>query len=258
MIGHYQRSSDRVIPVTAHGGTAQNSANAEPSSPNDAVTGYGVGGVLRATGLVSAEAWQVGGQRLLVETDGNDSYDFHCAGSRQSSEGAATAGGAFNLVRRIRLCTARSSSLKSASPAPFRAMRTVSHPGADAELRTISRKRRLTRLRTTALPTRFPVTKQKRLRSKPLGSTLITKRPLATLRPRPWISEIRLAPPSLWCRCIVSKNAVGEQSSQQTVGYTDSRCRPLKRRRRKTARPSEVRERERKPCTRARRRFLGW
>ena len=46
-------------------------------------------------------------------------------------------------------------------------------------------------------------------------------------------------------------------AAEQQVNYTDNRCRPLNRRRRNTARPSEVRERERKPCTRARRRFLG-
>jgi len=51
---------------------AQQPPQGEPAAADAAVSGHGLGGVLRATGLKAALAGQVGADLLLVHTDGRE------------------------------------------------------------------------------------------------------------------------------------------------------------------------------------------
>ena len=51
---------------------AQQPPQGEPAAADAAVFGHGLGGVLRATGLKTARAGQVGADLLLVHTDGSE------------------------------------------------------------------------------------------------------------------------------------------------------------------------------------------
>ena len=53
------------------GGSAP-AAQGEPAAADAAVSGHGLGGVLRAIGLKAARAGQVGADLLLVHTDGSE------------------------------------------------------------------------------------------------------------------------------------------------------------------------------------------
>jgi hypothetical protein len=118
--------------------------------------------------------------------------------------------------------------------------------------RTAWRRRRVTRWRTTALPTARLTTKPARGGSAALPSSIrcttsvdrLTRVPRRTTREN---SALRVT------RC-----CVGSTLHRRPERQAARRLRPLPRRAARMARPARVRERRRKPCLRCRRRLLGW
>jgi len=67
-----RRSRHGVHTAVAAWAAAQQPPQGEPAAADAAVSGHGLGGVLRATGLKTARAGQVGADLLLVHTDGSE------------------------------------------------------------------------------------------------------------------------------------------------------------------------------------------
>jgi hypothetical protein len=102
-------------------------------------------------------------------------------------------------------------SAKRASRNGSRAAKTTSHPGATCghSWRTTSRRRRRTRLRTTALPSRLPTEKPQRDPSWSLASTPMARR--LCDHHRPWLR-------TAW------KRAVWRKRAARTLGWRDWLC----------------------------------
>ncbi len=138
-----------------------------------------------------------------------------------------------------------------------RAMKTTSWPGDIASWRGLpaSRKRRFTRFRTTALPTRLLTEKPKRLWSSPLGSTQSTNRKWGHERPSlftRWNSSSSLR------RYLFSIAGIRLEQFEGPMDQTVSLLRPFSRRALRTLRPPGVRMRARNPWLLLRFLFLGW
>ena len=133
---------------------------------------------------------------------------------------------------------------KSDRAAVFRATITMSNPSSTGIDRAVSRSRRFTRLRTTALPTRLLTEKPKRVAAWPFGRTFTTKSLSAHDRPSAHAVLKSAVFRKRLCCCI-------------SRGYTVRRSRPLNIRRFSTFLPLLLRIRDRKPCTRILRLFFG-
>ena len=145
----------------------------------------------------------------------------------------------------IHLSISLSNSFMLTKSAPTRAVTTISYPPSGIRERSSDRNRRLTRLRTTAEPTRLPTESANRLWGRPFwrAATFIHRcRARFPLRSVALISELRRS----------RSSAAGTVTLPAPPGYSASRERPDCRRRRITARPPRVAIRARKPCFRLR------
>lgn len=121
--------------------------------------------------------------------------------------------------------------------------------------RVCSRRRRRTRLRTTALPTRRPTTKPARGGLSTSVCMLWTTIDPARIR-RP--DRPRMA----WSVFVRTREPRGSMAGRRQARWfrrqAESSLRPLRRRPDRMARPARVRIRSRNPWVRARRRLFGW
>jgi len=147
---------------------------------------------------------------------------------------------------------------KSASAAPLRAINTMSHEPSMRSIRcrTISRSRRLRRLRTTAFPTRLPTMTAQRECAPAPGRAYSTNQRLDHDFPRRSTRRISSSWRSRRARFILRKDG-GYAYTHRLEIVTVNFSRPFRRRAFKTLRPPVVFIRARNPCTRSRRRFLG-
>lgn len=145
----------------------------------------------------------------------------------------------------------RSSARAGDVAAPGRARTTTSIGASTPEKASATRwrRRRLTRLRVTALPTAFDTTKPAREGGQVRGTTWTTSVRRPTRTPS---RETRRKSTDDFSRDSAGSTKVprGTQPARRT--------RPLRRRSARMARPARVRMRRRKPWVRLRRRLLGW
>jgi len=209
--------------------------------------------VVGAGRLVLAGGRPHGRDEALVEADGAQGCRSHLD---------VSAGPARTPARSSSDAVAERRRGKSAAAAFVFAERTQSKPWFVGRARTVSRRRRRTRLRTMALPRRLLVTKPKRLWSESVGKILNTRRSLLQVRPLAKTASKSLRWRSLIC--LGKPNAVlrfhGPPAGSLGAGVadqTESRHLPLRVRRFRMALPVLVRLRFMKPCRRARRLFFG-
>jgi len=121
-------------------------------------------GVRRAGGIVAAKRRQHRRETGLVEADENQPGELHCGRSRSERH----PGGAW-LGKRRRISRARVGNGTRATAS--RGFKTMSHPAAMAVRfsRKTSRRRRFTRLRTTAPPRCLGAVIPRRVWERPLG-----------------------------------------------------------------------------------------
>ena len=140
------------------------------------------------------------------------------------------------------------SSAADEAPADVGSARTTRRDPAGSPLRcsrTTCRKRRFTRLRTTAGPTALLTTKPTVVVSDAPGTTWVT---------RVWLTD------RLPARIVERKSPLRRKryARASTSIYAESFARPLRRRDDRIDRPARVRIRRRKPCFLLRRRLFGW
>ena len=137
---------------------------------------------------------------------------------------------------------------------------TRSTPSGTRSIRLAARalRRRLTRLRITALPTDPGTTKPTRgariARESVTEACTTSRRDPARARQWPRVTSWKSAPVRNRCRC----GNTSSLASWASAGQADSSTRPFRRRAARMARPARVLMRWRKPWFLARRRLFGW
>jgi hypothetical protein len=143
---------NRIVSACMERMAPQDTFYAKPCAGNNSVAFDGIMGILRAGRVESASRNTVEGHRLVQPYTGKDSV-FHDVGA-PCSAGSAVAADTIPALRHKPNTTPRK--LFSDNPtAPRRNIKIISIPGASRCLlrRNISRNKRLTRLRSAAMPT---------------------------------------------------------------------------------------------------------
>lgn len=204
--------------------------------------------VVRTRGVVAAHRAEQRTDRPLVQLDQSEQRVLHRATPPRSRARAAS--------------RSRASSSGPASPAPGNARTTTRLPAGScpSRSRTRWRRRRLTRLRTTALPTALLTTKPARdegaVSPDSCGSVAPLVRRWTTRSGRPARRPRRTAAAKSSRR--LSRFSGDSTTSRPARCYAERAARPLERRFARIARPARVRIRRRKPWVLARRRLFGW
>ena len=225
--------------------TLQESHHGQPSPADQPVLAQGVNRVLTAGGSEAARGQPHRRDHVTVELDEED----HAA----HDDRAVASGG---RVRRNAVRNSCSSRAEIACRLLGSARITTRSAGSSSSItvRATWRSRRATRCRWTALPTDLETTSPMRGPSpaslSPARNACTTRSGCTARTPR-----LTVAPKSV---DRVIRYRAGSTALDPASNHAVSLRRPLPRRFDTIARPARVRIRSRNPCTRARRRLLGW
>src|ERR1700754_2402703 len=233
--------------------TLQESHHGQPSPADQPVLAQGLDRVLTAGGNEAACGQPHRRDHVAVELDEKD----HAAHDRVVASGGHQPDAPLRgRVRRKAVRSSCSSRAEIACRLLGSARMTTRSVGSSSSItvRATWRSRRATRCRCTALPT-----------------DLETTSPMRGPSPGPWLPERNACTTRSGCTARTPSLTVAPKSADRVIRYRAgstaldpasnhavSLRRPLPRRFDTIARPARVRIRSRKPCTRARRRLLGW
>src|SRR6478609_9206147 len=232
----------------------QESHHGQPSPADQPVLAQGVNRVLTAGGSEAARGQPHRRDHVSVELD----EEYHAA-----HDGRAVASGGHQLESPLRDRVRRNAVRNSCSSRAEIACRllgsariTTRSAGSSSSITVPAtwRSRRATRCRCTALPTDFETTSPMRgpspARRSPARNACTTRSGCTARTPR-----LTVAPKSV---DRVIRYRAGSTALDPASNHAVSLRRPLPRRFDTIALPARVRIRSRNPCTRARRRLLGW